>query len=385
VHATLSAAVIAQDEERRLPECLASLAFCDEIVVVDGGSRDRSVAVARAAGAVVIENPWPGYAAQRNVALDAARGEWILEIDADERVSPALAREIRAFVSSSPAVDQAVMPLRNRFLGRSIGPSARYPQYRLRLFRRRVHRHDERRAVHEGIWATGPVHVFSAELEHLLASRLGEAVADMLAYARLEAAHTPPPESAGAVARGVVARPLVKVAYRLVVLGGWRDGWRGALKIVLEALGDSIVWIGVLRRGNAAGDATSASGHFASLSPRVGPLRVVGVAFGAIEAEAASEWLQAAAVQGVDVALIGDVAPTRPVRARRLDGRGWVALVRAVDAEEQVRSVDAYVAFGPRGVRLLRLLPPHLRAPGSSPGFRPGDQGATSRASVASE
>src|SRR5947209_3726192 len=94
--ATLSACLIVQDEQDRLPDALASVAFCDEVIVVDGGSGDGTVQIARAGGARVIENPWPGFAAQRNVALDAARGEWILEIDADERVSPPLRRSIEA-------------------------------------------------------------------------------------------------------------------------------------------------------------------------------------------------------------------------------------------------------------------------------------------------
>ena len=131
---------------------LDSVGFCDEVIVVDGGSTDRTVEIARARGATVIENPWPGFAAQRNVALDAAKGTWVLELDADERVTPLLRASIeRLLASPPPQAAIAVFPLRHWFLGRLLGPSGKYPAYRSRLFKPGVYRHDEARGVHEGI------------------------------------------------------------------------------------------------------------------------------------------------------------------------------------------------------------------------------------------
>ena len=98
--ASITACIIARDEAERLPACLASVAFCDEVVVVDSGSVDRTVQIARDAGAHVVEQPWLGFAAQRNVALDHAHGDWVIEVDADERVSPELRAEIEC--ASSP-------------------------------------------------------------------------------------------------------------------------------------------------------------------------------------------------------------------------------------------------------------------------------------------
>ena len=100
---TLSAAVICLDEERNIGACLESLAWCDEIVVVDSGSRDRTVEIARKHATRVLHHDWPGYVAQKNWALEQATGEWVLCVDADERATPALQRAIEAALHRQPA------------------------------------------------------------------------------------------------------------------------------------------------------------------------------------------------------------------------------------------------------------------------------------------
>ena len=353
---TITACVIAQDEEERLPDCLASLEFCDQVVVVDSGSRDRTRELAAAAGAKVVENPWPGFSAQRNVALDHATGDWVLEIDADERVSPELAAELRAFLAAPPAVTMGAIPMRDLFLGKALGPSIRYPRYRHRLFRRGAFRHDERRSVHEGLWPDGPVHPFAGELRHLLASSWGEALADARAYARLEAAQRRRPGAAEALT-GILVRPLAKLAYRLFLYGGWRDGARGFAKLALECGADSLATVHRLRHG--AGEGTSG---FGQEPPRLGPVRVVGVALGQHGAARLSEWLAEAAREGADVALIGAPPPAGfAVPHRPLDRLGPGRLVRALDAEDQLRPLDALLLAGGRERRALRPAPAALK------------------------
>jgi Glycosyl transferase family 2 len=360
--ATVCACIIARDEEGRLPDALASVAFCDEVVVVDSGSRDRTVELARAAGARVIESPWRGFGAQRNVAIDNATSDWILEVDADERITPRLREEIEAFLSAPPAdVEIGAVPCRDVFLGGRLGPSAKYPKYRLRLFRRGAYRHDEQLKVHEGLWAFGRTWAFEGDLEHLLAETAREAIGDAVAYARLEAEQLSGPVSPAGYARGIVARPVAKFGYRLLVDGGWRDGWRGVAKIGLDCIADALVW--VFARGKRSGQ--PAPSHYSQERVRRGPVRLLAIASGAERAGHAAGWLRAARAAGADVALVTDApaAADHDLHVRELARLTPLRLIRALDAETQLRGVDALVPCGRRERRLARMLPADLRAP----------------------
>ena len=132
----LSAIVITKNEARNIEACLDSLAFCDQCIVVDGGSEDGTANLARAKGAsVTIAQEWRGFGPQKNLALSLATGEWVLSVDADERVSPELAAEIRRAVTEGLA-DAYEMPRLSTFCGRPMRHSGWYPDYVLRLFRR---------------------------------------------------------------------------------------------------------------------------------------------------------------------------------------------------------------------------------------------------------
>lgn len=369
--ATLTACIIACDEAERLPSCLDSVAFCDEVVVVDSGSRDATVAIARAAGATVVEQPWRGFAAQRNVALDHAHGEWVLEIDADERVSPSLREEVEAFLREPPAdVHLCGLPLRDVYLGRPLGLSSKYPRYRHRLFRRDRFRHDEERTVHEGIVPEGTVHPFTGDLVHLLAGSWREALSDTWRYARLEAGQLDPATPPRRMLANALVRPPVKLAYRLSVGGGWRDGWRGLARVGLECAGDAAAWLRVLRTRPAGTGAARPAAIPVPDGAGAAPARlphVVGLACGAAACERAARWLGTARAGGADVALLapGRVADGSGMRVRPLPHRGPISLARALDAEDQLRPIDVLVPFGRRARLLLAATPVAL--PGGPP------------------
>jgi glycosyltransferase involved in cell wall biosynthesis len=360
--ASLSACVIACDEQAALPACLASVAFCDEIVLVDSGSVDGTVELALAAGARVVRQPWLGFAAQRNVAIDNARCDWIIEVDADERVTPALRDEIEAFLEDPPpGTDLAGLPLRDVLLGHALGPSAKYPKYRHRMLRRGSYRHDERRTVHEGLIPVGPVHPFSGDLLHLLAESWSEAVGDAWRYAALEAGQLHAPRTPRAVFVGAVVRPLGKFVYRLTVDGGWRDGPYGLVKIALDCASDAIVWLRHMSglRGGARGESgTPTDGHYGVRRRHGGSVRVVAIAAGSASRARAVAWLIRARQAGLDVALIADTrSEERALRTRSLTRMGPIQLIRALEAEQQLRTIDVVVTFGMRARLQLAIVP----------------------------
>ncbi|MFZ2114031.1 MAG: glycosyltransferase family 2 protein [Solirubrobacteraceae bacterium] len=364
----VTACLVVQNERERLAEALDSVSFCDEIVVVDGGSTDGTIKIAEAAGAKVIENPWPGFAVQRNLALEHARGDWVLEIDADERVSPRLRASIERLAQvPTPSAEIAVCALRNRFLGGLLGPSAKYPAYRSRVFLRGSYRHDESRTVHEGIEPHERPLVLDGDLEHELAGTLREALLDAWRYAQLESRHLPRRRGARDYAVGIALRPVAKMAYRTVIDGGWRDGWRGLLKIALDAVSDGLVWTlalaGASRGAPLALEQPSTSEHKGHFGRRpTGPPKVVAVAGRGRSARTAARWLEGLRAAGIDVALISDDAPEESVPSQRMRRLRPVATMRALDIEMQIRTIHAVVAVGPRA-KLIRLLVPATLRP----------------------
>jgi glycosyltransferase involved in cell wall biosynthesis len=162
----LSAVIIAKDEEDRLPDALASVAFCDEVLVVDGGSTDRTRDLAEAAGArVLVNSPWPGYVAQRNRASECARHDWILAVDADERVTAELRDEIQELQRSGFTHAGYRIPRAAHYLGRFIRATDWYPDPQLRLYDRRRGQW-QGALVHESVRVDGPVGRLRGDLLH---------------------------------------------------------------------------------------------------------------------------------------------------------------------------------------------------------------------------
>lgn len=162
---TIGAIVIARNEEANLADCLASLAFCDQIVVVDGGSTDRSVEIAREAGAEVTVRPdWEGFGAQKQRALDLATTDWVLSIDADERVSDKLGGEILAAAAAGARAGYRLNRL-SMFLGRFMRHGGWYPDRIVRLARRDACRFSDA-VVHEELVVEGPLGTLNAPLIH---------------------------------------------------------------------------------------------------------------------------------------------------------------------------------------------------------------------------
>jgi len=133
----ISAVIIAFNEEKNIADAVRSVSWADEIIVVDSESSDRTRELAQLHGAKVLLRPWPGFSAQKQFAAEQAENDWILSLDADERVSSELEHEIRAMQAGEPAADGYKIPRLSFYMGRPIRHGGWYPDLQLRLFDRR--------------------------------------------------------------------------------------------------------------------------------------------------------------------------------------------------------------------------------------------------------
>ena len=232
--ARVSVSIITRNEEERIRECLDSVAWADEIIVVDAESTDKTAAIAREVTEHVIVRPWPGFAAQKNFGLDRATGEWILSLDADETVSPELRAEITAILERGEGAAGYAVRRHNIFWGRWVRHGGLYPDWQIRFFRRGRGRFNEH-AVHESVVVDGQVGRLRGHLVH----RSYRDVADFLARAdRYTSLAADEWVAAGRPSRpltDMVARPIGRFLSMYVVRGGFLDGWRGFLLATLYA------------------------------------------------------------------------------------------------------------------------------------------------------
>jgi glycosyltransferase involved in cell wall biosynthesis len=229
--AELSVAVIALNEEERIRACLESVGWADEIVVVDSGSSDKTVAIAREFTDRVLFHAWEGYGAQKNFALAQCQGDWILALDADERVSEPLRAEIVATLAGQPAHTGYLIPRRNFFQGAWVRHGGWYPDHQLRLFRRGRGRFTTS-AVHESVRVDGSVGRLRAPLDHQSYRGIEDFVARANRYSELAAR-----ELAAAGRGGSLADLLLRPAWRFVSMyvlrAGFLDGRRGLVLALL--------------------------------------------------------------------------------------------------------------------------------------------------------
>lgn len=182
----ISATIITHDEERNIARAIESLRCCDEIVVLDSGSIDRTIEIAKKLGARVVETGWRGYAGQKNHAAELAKHEWILSIDADEALSEALEGDLWLLKKNGPQYDAYTMPRMAQYLGKWILHSGWYPDRKVRLYHR-----DRARwvgdYVHESVKVSGTVGSLDSNLLHYTCQSFTEHLKTMDRYTTLAA------------------------------------------------------------------------------------------------------------------------------------------------------------------------------------------------------
>jgi len=222
---TLSVVIITFNEEANLGRLLESTRPADEHIVLDCGSTDRTLEIARSFGARTFTENWKGYAAQKNSAIDKTTGDWVLSLDADEAAEPELMEEIRHVLDHNPPVDGYYMPRKNYFLGRWIRHGGFYPDRKLRLFRRGRGRFGER-AVHEVVQVDGPAGTLNHALVHNAYPTLEGYIEHMNRYSSLGAEMK---GNRGFSVLNIVINPLVTFVYNYFFRLGLLDGREGLL------------------------------------------------------------------------------------------------------------------------------------------------------------
>ena len=227
----ISACIITLDEADRIEDCIRSLAFCEEILVVDSGSKDGTAQRAVALGARVVTHPFEGYRAQKEFAVRTAKHDWTLCLDADERVTPALRASIEGAGFSAAGYRFARS---TEYFGAFLRHGNAYPDRVLRLFDRRRGGWLGDREIHEHARVEGEVVTLSGDLEHRAYRSLTDQLSRLQKYARLMALDMHRRGRRAALAN-LILNPFWRFFRGYVLRGGFLDGWRGLVYAWVEA------------------------------------------------------------------------------------------------------------------------------------------------------
>jgi len=238
----LSVTIITRNEAAQIGSAVASVAWADEIVVVDCGSTDDTVAVARRQGARVLHRDWTGYVDQKNFAAAQAVHDWILSVDADERVTSPLAAEIQQLLSADPPLAGYRVPRVSWYLGTWIRTTDWYPDHQLRLYHRARGRWTPRR-VHESVSLDGQPGKLTGELEHLPYRDVSHHLQTMDHYTSLAAADMHQ-QGRRAGLTSLLVHPCAAFLRNYIARGGIRQGTVG---LVISALNAHYVFLKFLK------------------------------------------------------------------------------------------------------------------------------------------
>lgn len=247
----LSVAIITLNAASQLEACLQSVRFADDIVVVDSGSTDGTPALAERCGARVVQQDWLGFGPQKQFAVEAARHDWVLCLDADERVTPELQAAIENALKS-PSTAAFQFPRCNRFLGRYLRHGEGYPDWSLRLFDRRQARWSTD-AVHEKVETQARIGKLNGDLLHDSAESLATYLTKQNRYTTLAAEMALAAGKRASFGR-IAFSPLVRFVKFYFIRQGFRDGLPGLIHIAIGCFNSFTKYSKMLERQNS--DAT---------------------------------------------------------------------------------------------------------------------------------
>ncbi len=226
-----TATIIAKNEASNIAACVRSVAFFDEVLVIDSGSTDDTVAIARSAGANVVENAWPGYGPQKQFALEQARNSWVFSLDADERVSAELQKSIESLFANGPSASGYSISRRNHFMGYPLRHGEGYPDWCLRLFNRDRASWSQD-PVHERVMLDGTIERLSGDLDHHSEGSLSEYLEKQNNYTTLQAHQLYSIGRRASIAK-LITSPIVRFIKFYFLRLGFLDGIPGLVHIVI--------------------------------------------------------------------------------------------------------------------------------------------------------
>ncbi len=241
----ISATIITLNEERCIRECLESLKFADEIIVVDSGSKDKTINICLEFGAKVIQQEWLGFGAQKQLAVEQTQHDWVFCIDADERVSEQLNSEIKHLKQQTEINPKAFnMPRCNRFLGRWLRHGEGYPDHNLRLFNRKFARWSDH-SVHEHVITEETVGLLKGDMLHESEDGIFDYLQKQNRYTSLQAEAMIAKGKKGSVVRMLIS-PLTRFIKFYFLRRGFQDGVPGLIHVLIGCINSMIKYAKVI-------------------------------------------------------------------------------------------------------------------------------------------
>jgi glycosyltransferase involved in cell wall biosynthesis len=236
----ISAIIIANNEEKNIRECLESVNWCDEIILVDSESTDRTVEIAKEFTDKIFIKKWEGFAVQKRFSLEKASNEWVISVDADERVSPQLKNEIEKILDSNAQFDGFKIPRENYFLNKKIKYCGWGNDFQLRLFKKSKAKVTDRK-VHEGFIVDGNVGKLDNALIHYTHQKISETINKINHYSTLEAEEKFGKKKVKPLQ--ILTHPIAAFLNHFISRKGYKDGVHGLMISLIHAMTNMLTYM----------------------------------------------------------------------------------------------------------------------------------------------
>ncbi|MFA3781440.1 glycosyltransferase family 2 protein [Melioribacteraceae bacterium 4301-Me] len=236
----LSVLIIAGNEEKNIKDCLESVKWADEIVLIDSESKDKTIEIAKQFTDKIFIKKWEGFSPQRKYGLEKVSYDWVLSLDADERVSDELKNEIQRLLNSEPKFDSYLIPRKNFFLGKHITSCNWSPDYQLRLFKKNKASVTNRK-VHEGYYVEGERGKLKGKLIHYTHQSIAVTIDKINYYSTLEAQEKFNKKKVSCL--DILIHPFAAFFSHFILRRGFKDGIHGLMVSIIHAMTNILTYM----------------------------------------------------------------------------------------------------------------------------------------------